>query len=153
MKLTYRFHHGILSVGEYTGKEVQCLNQDHTYEGALALGWLPEQTSYWQAEHCYKWKNIPLVISPEFRTLDEAKLFTILLHHLDNPAEARALAGPVAKKIPKFLGRGSWMVTTSTIDNWIMLVFIEAKEHLCGAAPEIEYVSGQRRDQIRALLQ
>jgi len=153
MKLTYRFHHGVLSVGEYTGKETQVLNQDADYATALSLGWLPEQTVYWQVEHCYQWKKLPLVISQEFRTLDEAKLFTILLHHLDNPAEARALAGPVAKKLPKFLGRGSWMVTTSTIDNWIMLVLVEAKERVSGATPELEYVSGQRRDQIRALLQ
>jgi hypothetical protein len=52
MKLTYRFHEGVLAVGTYTGKEVQVLNQYADYETALSLGWLPEQTLQFQVEHC-----------------------------------------------------------------------------------------------------
>ena len=152
MKLTYRFHEGVLAVGAYTGKEVQVLNQDADYETALSLGWLPEQTAQWQAEHCYQWQRLPLVIAQEFRTLDESKLFTILLHHLSNPAEARALAEPLAKKLPKFLGRGSWMITSSTLDDLIMTIFIEAKERISGKS-EVEYLCGQNRGVIRASLQ
>jgi hypothetical protein len=151
MKLTYRFHEGVLAVGAYTGKEVQVLNQGADYETALSLGWLPEQTAHWQAEHCYQWQRLPLVISQEFRTLDESKLFTILLHHLNNPAEARALAGPVAKKLPKFLGRGSWMITSSTLDDLIMTVFIEARERIAGKPEAVVYLGGERRDTLRQL--
>lgn len=150
-KLTYRFHDGVLTVGVYTGKDIQVLNHAADYATALSLGWLPEQTTYWQAEHCYKWKRLPLVISKEFRTLDEAKLFTILLHHLDNPAEARALAAPVCRKLPRFLGRGSWMLTSAWLDDLIMTIFVEAKEHIVGKA-EVEYLGGQNRGAIRALM-
>lgn len=150
MKLTYRFHEGVLSVGAYTGKEVQVLNQDADYETALSLGWLPEQTAHWQAEHCYQWQRLPLVISKEFRTLDEAKLFTLLVHHLDNPAEARALAAPIAKKLPKFLGRGAWMITSDMLDELVMMVFVETKERLSGRS-QIQYLGGERRDTLRQL--
>ena len=150
MKLTYRFHEGVLSVGAYTGKEVQVLNQNTDYETALSLGWLKEQTVHWQVENCYVWERLPLVISQEFRTLDEAKLFTLLLHHLDNPAEARALASPIAKKLPKFLGRGVWMVTSDMLDELVMLVFVETKERLSGKS-QIQYLGGERRDTLRQL--
>jgi hypothetical protein len=150
MNLTYRFHEGVLSVGEYTGREVQVLNQDSTLDEAQALGWREEETAHWQAEYCYKWQPLPLVISQEFRTLDEAKLFTILMHHLNNPAEARALAGPVAKKLPKFLGRGSWMITSDMLDDLVMQVFVETKERISGRSG-IQYLGGERRDTLRQL--
>jgi hypothetical protein len=150
MNLTYRFHEGVLSVGEYTGREVQVLNQDSTLDEAQALGWREEETAQWQAEHCYQWQRLPLVISREFRTLDEAKLFTILMHHLNNPAEARALAGPIAKKLPKFLGRGSWMITSDMLDDLVMQVFVETKERVSGRS-DIQYLGGERRDTLRQL--
>jgi hypothetical protein len=149
MKLTYRFHEGVLAVAAYTGKEVQVLNQDADYDTALSLGWLPEQTAQFQVEHCYQWKKLPLVISQEFHTLDEAKLFTILLHHLDNPAEARALAQPVAKKLPKFLGRGSWMCTSDMLDELTMMVLVEARERIAGKTEDVVYLGGERRDTLR----
>lgn len=150
MKLTYRFHEGVLTVAAYTGKEVQVLNQAADYETALSLGWLPEQTAHWQVENCYVWERLPLVISKEFRTLDEAKLFTLLLHHLSNPAEARALAAPIAKKLPKFLGRGAWMITSDMLDELVMMVFVETKERLSGRS-QIQYLGGERRDTLRQL--
>jgi len=148
MKLTYRFHAGVLSVGTYTGKESQVLNQNADYATALSMGWLKEQTAQWQVEHCYQWKTLPLVISQEFRTMDEAKLFTILLHHLSNPAEARALAGSVSKKLPKLLGRGAWMITSDMLDELIMMVFVEVRERIAGKT-DIQYLSGERRDTLR----
>jgi hypothetical protein len=148
--LTYRFHEGVLSVGEYAGREVQVLKQDSTLDEAQALGWREEETAHWQAENCYKWQPLPLVISQEFHTLDEAKLFTILMHHLNNPSEARALSGPIAKKLPKFLGRGSWMITSDMLDDLVMQVFVETKERISGRS-EIQYLGGERRDTLRQL--
>jgi hypothetical protein len=102
---------------------------------------------------CYRnWQRLPLVISASFTSLKEAKIFTILAHHLDNPSEARALTPVVVKRLPNILGSIAFVLTADDLNELLLDILAKAKEAVSGSA-DVELVGGMRRDKIRELMQ
>ena len=69
-----------------------------------------------------------------------------------NERHARALVRPTAKMFPKKLGRGEtgfFRISIDELGDAVLLAFGRALEHVSNT-PEVEYISGQRRDILRS---
>jgi len=82
----------------------------------------------------------------------ERIIFAMLLDWLENETHARALVRPTAKMFPNKLGRGetgSFSIDIDELRDAVLLAFGRAAERSWNT-PQVEYVSGQRRDTLRS---
>lgn len=81
----------------------------------------------------------------------ECRVFAMLLHWLRDTAQARALVRPIFAIFPKKMSASSWTIDAGELAEAVIMAFVEGKKAVSGEA-DVEYLGGQRRDTVRALM-